>query len=105
MDLTIYWTEFAEKQLQNIFEYYCEKANYRTAKKLVDGIYDTTLILKNHSNIGQVEELLKDRKSTFRYLVYKNYKIIYWVNREKNQIEINDVFDARQNPLKIKRNR
>lgn len=105
MDLTIYWTEFAEKQLQNIFEYYCEKANYRIAKRLVDGIYDATLILKSHPNVGQVEELLKEREPIFRYLVFKSYKIIYWVNIKKNQIEINDVFDARQNPIKIKRNR
>jgi len=47
--------------------------------------------------------LLKDRKQTFRYLVYKNYKIIYWVNQVKNHIEITDVFDERQNPTKVKR--
>ena len=38
-----------------------------------------------------------------RYLVYKNYKVIYWINEKENRIEINDVFDTRQNPTKIKR--
>ena len=33
----------------------------------------------------------------------QNYKIIYWINEEKNRIEIVDIFDTRQNPLKIKR--
>jgi len=103
MVLTIYWTNFAENELQKIFNYYCENASYSIAKKLVDGIFNATLILKSHPNIGQVEELLKDSQQIFRYLVYKNYKIIYWVNKEKNQVEINDVFDARQNPIKIKR--
>ena len=28
---------------------------------------------------------------------------IYWINTNKNRIEITDVFDTRQNPIKIKR--
>jgi len=103
MDLNIFWTTFAENELKKIFKYYCENASHDVAKKLVDDIYDATLILKSHPKIGQVEELLKDRIQIFLYLVYKNYKIIYWVNKEMNQIEITDVFDARQNPIKIKR--
>jgi hypothetical protein len=54
--------------------------------------------------IGQIEELLIDREQSFRYLVHKNYKIIYWINLIKNRIEIVDVFDTRQNPEKIKDN-
>ena len=37
------------------------------------------------------------------YLIYKNYKIIYLVTLEKNIIEIFDVFDTRQNPVKMSR--
>ena len=101
MELKIYWTEFSEKELQNIFEYHREKANYRIARKLVEGIYNETLKLKKHPEIGQIEELLQNRSQNFRYLVYKNYKIIYWINNQKKWIEINDVFDTRQNPIKI----
>lgn len=103
MELEIYWTSFSEKELENIFEYHLIKANYRIAKKLVDGIYHETLTLKKQSTIGQIEELLKERKENFRYLVYKNYKIIYWLNVREHRIEITDVFDTRQNPTKIKR--
>jgi len=46
---------------------------------------------------------LSERPQEFRYLIYKNYKIIYWYNQHKNWIEINDVFDTRQNPIKIRR--
>ena len=62
-----------------------------------------TLKLKIQPRIGQEEEILKSRKQEFRYLVYKNYKVIYWINEKENRIEINDVFDTRQNPTKIKR--
>ena len=105
MELKIYWTEFSENELRNIFEYYVEKAGYRTAKKLTDGIYNETLKLRNHPEIEQVEELLKERKEVFRYLVYKNHKIIYRINDKEKWIEIADVFDTRQNPSKIRRSK
>ena len=66
-------------------------------------IVDKTASLEFQDDIGQQEELLSHRKEKFRYLVFKNYKIIYWFNEQKNRIEISDVFDARQNPIKIKR--
>ncbi len=106
MELEIFWTQFAEDELYKIFKHYLKKAGYRTAKKLADGIYEEPLKLTNQPEIGQVEEYLKNRKVEFRYILYKkNYKIIYWINREENRIEINDVFDVRQYPLKIKRTR
>jgi toxin ParE1/3/4 len=104
MGLEVYWTKFAEDELYKIFKYYQEKAGHGTAKKLVDGIYSESFKLTNQSKIGQVEDLLKNRKVEFRYLlVKKNSKIIYWINKEENRIEINDVFDVRQYPPKIKR--
>lgn len=54
--------------------------------------------------VRQIEEHLKSRNVEFRYLLYKqNYKIIYWINEEENRVEIIDVFDVRQYPLKIQR--
>lgn len=70
---------------------------------MVNEIINETLILKYQPQVGQIEELLKSKKEEFRYLVYKNYKIIYWINYKKHQIEIIDVFDIRQNPVKIER--
>jgi len=103
MELKIKWTDFSKKELKNIFKYYKEKTSVNVAKKIVNGIAKETLKLKNHPYIGQYEELLKSDKREFRYLVYKNYKIIYLVSIEKNIIEIYDVFDTRQNPIKMNR--
>jgi len=105
MELGIFWTEFAKKELKGIFDYYKEKAGPQIARKLVQGIYAATLELKNNPEIGQKEELLLNRPQGFRYLVHSNYKIIYWINQENDRVEISDVFDARQNPVKIKRNK
>lgn len=103
MGLEVYWTRFSERELKKIFDYYNIKASYRIAKKLTDGIYKEALKLERQPEMGQIEELLKNRKQQFRYLVFKNYKIIYWINISESRIEINDVFDSRQNPLKIKK--
>lgn len=103
MELEIYWTDFSKKELKNIFNYYKEKASLNVAKTLVIGITTEVKKLKKQPTIGQEEELLKNDPREFRYLVYKNYKIIYWVSIEKYTAEIFDVFDTRQNPIKINR--
>ncbi|MDV7391221.1 hypothetical protein RZS08_07715, partial [Arthrospira platensis SPKY1] len=66
-------------------------------------IIESTSELTKFPEIGVRENILFDRPQRFRYLVSTNYKIIYWVNSEKNQIEVVDVFDTRQNPEKLSR--
>ncbi|WP_418894286.1 type II toxin-antitoxin system RelE/ParE family toxin [Limibacterium fermenti] len=92
-----------KKELKNIFDYYKANASITVAENLVKRIVETTLTLGDYAEIGQREELLLDRKENFRCLVYKKYKIIYWFNKNKNRIEISDIFDTRQNPIKIRR--
>ena len=104
MALKIHWTDFAKKELQNIFEYYKEKASLRVATNLTENIVKQTLKLSDQPKMGIKELSLKEREEEFRCLIYKKYKIIYWNNTEKNRIDISDVFDTRQNPIKLKRN-
>lgn len=101
MELAVYWTQFAEDKLEDVFSYYIEKASEKIALNLVNGIIDKSLELEKNPLIGQKEMLLSDRIQEFRYLVYKNYKIIYWVNEANQRVEIVNLFDCRQNPLKI----
>jgi plasmid stabilization system protein ParE len=104
MAIKIYWTDFSKNELRCIFDYYKTKAGLNIAKKLILGITAEVNNLQYKPQFGQREELLIGRKEEFRYLVFKNYKIIYWFNTTLNRIEITDVFDTRQNPIKIKRN-
>ena len=103
MELKIYWTDFAKGELRAIFNYYKEKASTNVAKKIALEITEEASKLQKHPEIGQKEDLLENPSRDFKYIICKNYKIIYWVNSDKNQIEIFDVFDTRQNPIKIKR--
>jgi plasmid stabilization system protein ParE len=105
MELEVYWLEFAESKLDDIYDYYMLKASQKVAKKLTDSIINTTIRLVNQPYLGQIEENLQERSENFRYLVHGNYKIMYWVNMDQKRIEIVDVFDTRQNPIKINRNK
>ena len=101
MGLEIFWSQFAEDQLQDIYQYYKFKAGVKVAKKIINEIVDRTFILNENYKIGQVEDLLIERKQEFRYLVSGNYKIIYYINLDKDKIIIANIFDARQNPIKM----
>lgn len=103
MSWKIIWSEFAEKQLDKIFDYYQENASPQVAEKLLKGIISAPQGLLRNPHIGPVEEQLKGLENEYRYLVYKSYKIIFSLNHQSKQIKIADVFDTRQNPGKIKR--
>lgn len=103
MNFKIIWSDFSETQLDEIYEYYEKKASSRVATKIVTGIIKESEKLIKASLIGQEEELLKEREIQYRYLVFKNYKLIYSVDDQKGFIKIADVFDTRQNPPKLKR--
>lgn len=101
MGLDVYWLELAESKLEDIYSFYSIKASKKVAQKLINGIVDTTIGIEKQPEIGQTEICLNNRKQGFRYLVYKNYKIVYWVNYEFRRIEIANVFDTRQDPEKL----
>lgn len=103
MALKIIWSEFAENQLDEIYAYYNKKASLKVASKLLKEIINEPEKLIKNPHIGQEEELLKQRKIKYRYLVFKNYKLIYSIDIENKFIKIADVFDTRQNPPKLKR--
>ena len=102
MELKLNWTEYSKNELRKIFLYYKSKSNLKTAKNIVEEISSQVIILEKFPYVGQKEELLIDRKQDFYYFLHSNYKIIYYVDLEKNLVEIVDIFDTRQEPLKIK---
>ena len=53
----------------------------------------------NHPKSGQLEDSLKKLDEGYRYLVVGNYKLIY--KEVKEGVLITDVFDTRQNPVKM----
>jgi len=97
----IFWTLYAETKILEIEDYYIKVSNESIATKLIHGIFDTVEYLIDQPKIRPIEEMLVGRKEKFRYVVYKNYKIIYWINEAENHIEIMNVFDCRQDEQKL----
>lgn len=105
MNFIVIWSDFAEIQLDQIYEYYCNKADLKVATKIVRNLIQKSQNLSHSPYIGAVEEVLLKRKEVYRFVVYTNYKIIYSVDEENLTIKIADVFDTRQKPKKLKRNK
>ena len=101
MEVRIVWSEQSERQLKDIFDYYSIEVSPRIANKVINRILDRVSILESNPLAGTKEELLYDYPVEYRYLVERNYKIIYW--RLEDMIIIASVFDSRQNPEKIKK--
>lgn len=78
-----------------------KNASERVAIEIAQGLLNEPERLKKKPFIGQKEGLLKERKISYRYLVFKNYKIIYSVDEKNGFIKIADVFGTRQKPNKI----
>lgn len=97
--MKIIWSDFASETLKDIFQYHKEIAGKKIAQKLNDKIFRSTKQLVKYPNSGQVEESLAELNEGHRYLVSVNYKIIY--KKVNEGILITDIFDTRQNPIKI----
>jgi toxin ParE1/3/4 len=97
--MKIIWSDFATHTLKEIYDYYKENASFRIAKKIKNKIFSTTRQLKKNPESGQIEVTLKNLNENHRYLVEGNYKIIYKI--VEKGILITDVFDTRQDPVKL----
>ncbi|WP_445749649.1 type II toxin-antitoxin system RelE/ParE family toxin [Polaribacter sp.] len=104
MEYKIIWSKFAQFQLDLIFNYYSEKVSVKLAKKIIFQIRNHISELSKSPFIGKREEFLSEQIQDYRHLIIANYKIIYTVNEQIGIIKISDIFDTRQNPLKLKRN-
>lgn len=104
MNYRIIWSEFSEQQIDDIFKYYEQKSkSYNVALKIVKRILLAPEILIANPRVGQKEISLENREIEYYYLVESNYKIIYSIDDKTKSIKIADVFDTRQNPKKISR--
>ena len=99
MEIKIIWSDSALVQLEEIFDFHKTQASYKIAQNLVKSIVQKVLILETNPLLGVKEPLLSGKSFEYRYLIHKNYKIIY--RYVENLVRINMVFDCRQNPIRM----
>jgi len=69
-------------------------------KSIRKSILDRAEILRDNSEIGQLEPLLSHLEQSHRRIIESHYKIIYLVQEER--VIVTDIFDSRQNPKKMR---
>lgn len=100
--MEIEWSLAAERQLEAIIGYLFETAGLRAAEKLADHIDNDLRRLLSFPQIAPMEPLLDKEAKAYRSLVVRhNYKIVYSVENEI--IYIDNIWDCRQNPKKLKK--
>jgi plasmid stabilization system protein ParE len=97
--MKIIWSVFAARTLKEIFNYYKTNASETVAVKIKSNVFVATKQLMQHPDSGGIESNLQQLNEGHRYLVEGNFKIIYKIVKEG--ILITDIFDTRQDPIKI----
>ncbi|MCF8347452.1 MAG: type II toxin-antitoxin system RelE/ParE family toxin [Bacteroidales bacterium] len=97
--MKIIWSEFASEMLKETYLYHKEVAGIRIAKKLKSNIFSSTKQLKQYPDSGQIEPTLEVLNEEHRYVVAGHYKVVY--KKVIEGILITDIFDTRQDPIKI----
>jgi toxin ParE1/3/4 len=89
------------EDLQSIRDFIAIHSSEQKANQFVDEVFNKiSLIESGFKKIGAIEPFAKNRDGQYRYLICKNYKIIYRILPEK--VEITTIFDVRQDPNKLK---
>lgn len=95
--IQILWDNQAKADLKLIFEYIKLKSP-QGAKNVVRDIIKQSKSI-HFTEQYQVDEFLDE---PYRRMVVRNYKIIYKIQSEA-EIRILQIFDTRQNPIKLKK--
>lgn len=104
MEYDVIWSEFSELQIDGFSCFYKQKSkSHSVANNIIKKILLAPEKLKSNPKMGQIEFLLENNNIEYRYITVSNYKIIYSIDDKNKYIKIADVFDTRQNPLKIER--
>lgn len=98
--MKLVYTEQALISLEEALEFIASKVSYEKLIEIRDKILDTADTLMEQPLAGQREYLLEHLELGHRRLVEGHYKIIYRVENE--YIYITDIFDSRQDPIKMK---
>ena len=96
----VIWTKKAFGQLERAITYIREEQGLGYAEIVLRKILETTSSLAHSPRMGTIEPLLAHRKSTYRFVVVWQYKIIYRTTAKK--VVISRVFHTSRNPQRLK---
>lgn len=98
--MKIYFTQQALDSLEETLEFVSQYNTLQKVEKIKNKLLDSTTILTKNPEIGQQEEYLEHLNLNHRRIIIGHCKIIYRI--DKDNVYITDIFDTRQDPLKMK---
>ena len=98
--MRVVWSAWALRQLEEIHAWYRTEASPSVADRIASDILAATRLLEQFPFGGQVEPWLEHHRLGHRRVVVGNYKVVYRVHQD--EVRIIDVFDARQDPGKMR---
>lgn len=96
----VHWSFRANEDLADIYEY-IEEDSPEAADKVIDTLLDLGNSLSSFPQRFSREWSLEDAPLVFRFIPKWNYKIIYTVREEDDQVIIARVFNTTQDPGKL----
>ena len=96
----VVWSDEALNDLETIYDFLAENSQ-PAAQRIVESILSRSGQLETFPESG-TKEAIKSNDKVYRYLVERNYKIIYGYLQESQTVHIAAVFDTRYNPEKLK---
>lgn len=98
MELRI--TDYAIAHLVESVELTLSGASIEKLEAVIEQVLEETRRLTQWPHAGQAEVWLAGREHEYRRLVAGNFKIIYRIEGEV--IQVTDIFDARQDPSRMR---
>ena len=98
--MKVVWSAWSLQQLEDIHAWYSMHASPAVADRIIANILSVTRLLEQFPFGGQVEPWLEYQGLGHRRVVVGNYKVVFRVLED--EVRIVDVFDSRQDPLKMK---
>lgn len=93
----------ARRDLGRIYMYGVKEFGIRTAEKMMHQIDYCVLLLSLNPKLGKVEPILVGHRYEYRSLVvHPHFKLIYYINKDKDRIVITNLWDTRQEPQALK---
>ena len=93
MACEIHWLRRASNELDAIYQFYCELASEKVAKRRIGKIIHSVDLLENMPFLGREDEDFVHIRP-YRYVVVLTYKVYYFV--EDGGVFIASIWDCRQ---------
>lgn len=97
--MTVVFKKVARRELESISEYGISEFGEVAAMRFFVGMKAKIMRLAEMPEIGRPEPLLAHRSKLYRSLIVsKHHKAIYYIDEDKQQVVIADIWDMRRLP-------